>query len=371
MINKRYHKTAFLAPRLPPYIDGVGDYSANLIRNSPELQDALLLVYEGGLDLLSNFPRLKIESIPSDLHDLDSLLFEADVSLLIVQYSAYGFHSRGCPLALLKAVRRWRLSNRENRLLIMAHELWTRSVPWRLDGIRQLLHRRECLKLACSADYIFTSTSGYQAWLSSIVPPSKLRTLPIGSNIIPLEPFPLFNDRETGGWVLFGKQRSRIRALESFRSWIPKLYAAGLIDKLEIVGSAESSVDDEHEMRLLTELLPREVFVRHGELNVSDLSRVLARNRYGLLSQTPQSSTKSGVFMAYASHQLAVVVSQNWKSSVPFGQWVIEPSSLFTLDTSQTQIAIAVRSLFDWYTQNASWPTIAEVYRSVIAQISL
>jgi hypothetical protein len=287
------------------------------------------------------------------------------ISCLIVQYSGYGFDSRGAPLALLRAIRAWRCQTKSAKLILMAHELWHSPPWWKPAAAIQFFHKRELCALAKCSDQVFTSTEGYLLSMTPFVEPSKLRCLPIGSNIIPNYP-PENPYRILGRWVLFGKQGSRLVSLKSFGPNLSLLHSKGLLQRLIVIGSRDRSDLDEQEIRLLQQYLPTHAYEQTGLLTEEQISECLLQAEFGVLGQSFESFTKSTILMAYASHGVVPVVPAGPHRDSPYS-WIQLVDNLLTPNTGGYSLTAIRSSLLDWYHQNGDWNQISRAYLEAIS----
>jgi hypothetical protein len=366
MSDNQRRSIAFLVPTLPPFIDGVGDYTTRLCEHSSFLSHSLFLAAKGAEESLSMSPSQAILPLPCDGRQLIKLLADCDIKIVILQYSSFGFDARGCPLWLLNALRQWRYRNPSSTLVVMAHELWFTPALLSPNHLLQVFHRRKLIKLFRYCDHIFTSTPGYADTLRKLIAYVSISALPIGSNILPT-PGGSSVKRNANAWVLFGRQSSRIRALQAFSKWIPLLFEAGLLHSLEIVGSVDSADLLQLEKTKLAALLPHSKSYHHGSLTAPDVSDVLSSSTYGLFAQPLASCLKSGIFMAYAAHKLAVVVPESLTSSCKPASIVLAAHDLVNTSNPSAVAAKAACDLFVWYQANASWDSISRAYEDVLA----
>ncbi len=355
----------FIVSRLPPAVCGVGDYTMRLIEHLRLATPPTMLVMEGAEATRAAVPGLPVEQITADRAALLSRLRELGAACVVLQYVGYGFHWRCCPLWLLRALGEWRRSVRGARLVVMAHELWVRCAWWKPDWIIQQVHRRALRRLAAVADQVFTSTEGYRASLADVVPAGRLRVLPIGSNIVPVAA-PETAAREPGSWVLFGRQGSRVNALRTMAPWLAKLHAAGHIRSLTVAGSSQGDAFAAEEKCLLASALPADAIQILGPLPPADLSRLFLRTQFGIFAQTPASFTKSGIFMAYASHGLAIVADNAAGLTGEPHRRVLHPSDLLGGKAGAEAVRERGAHLLEWYGTTADWESIAAAYRTAI-----
>ena len=158
---------------------------------------------------MNSFEQYPVEETDGTTRDLRDRLPTRGGKVL-VQYSAYGFDRHGYPRWLIKALLEWKKES-QGTLAIMFHEIWAFWPIWNKNYLLQQLHRRDLRRLLRVTDAVFTSTSSQAAHLTALSPRCPIQVLPVGSNIRRVQTTD--GDREAGLAVLFGLQRSRIRAL--------------------------------------------------------------------------------------------------------------------------------------------------------------
>ena len=356
----------FILPQLPPAVCGLGDFSMKLLGQMRLDPPPHILVMTGAEATRAAHPELKVESLPAGGARLVARLAELKTERVLVEYVGQGFHTRGCPLGFLGALRKWRADTSGARLVIMFQELWFEPAWWKPDWILQKLHRIALRRLARVVDQVFVSTAGYGRWLAGAAAPERLRVLPNAATIPPVAP-PADARREAGTWVLFGRQGSRLAALDEIAAWPGKLHAAGRLKKLWLAGSRESAEMNAREDALAASLLPPGTVEILGPKSPEELSRIFLTAEFGIFSQSPLSYTKSTIFMAYASHGIGIVSPNTLGASEAPQCWVTHPSEMLDgAAISSAAVADRGRRLAEWYEQNASWPRIAAAYRSAL-----
>ncbi len=355
---------ALLVPRLPPSICGIGGYTSQLLKHLADSDSIILFVRDGCSASKLSFSQSDVQEVPSHQADFLNLLNLKCVSCLIVQYSGYGFNSRGAPLALLRAIRAWRSQHRSAKLILMAHELWHTPPWWKPNAVMQFFHRRELCALAQCADQVFTSTEGYAFWLTPFVDQCKLKCLPIGSNITPIVP-PETSCRIPGLWVLFGKQGSRLNSLRAFAPTLSILHKRGLLQRLVVIGSNDSFDLDQQEARLLQQFLPSQSYEQTGTMPDEQISQTLLQSEYGVLGQSCESFTKSTILMAYASHGVIPVVASDAPRK-PSYAWLQAVDHLLVMNSTAERLASIREDLLAWYQQNGDWNHISLAYSEAI-----
>ncbi|MDP9004041.1 MAG: glycosyltransferase family 4 protein [Verrucomicrobiota bacterium] len=340
---------------LPELTGGVGDYTNRLLENLPRFADLRLIIPKTGIRPANSFERYPVVETERTTQDLRARL-PARGGRVLVQYSAYGFDRFGYPRWLIKALLDWKKESR-GTLAIMFHEIWAFWPVWNKNYFVQRLHRRDLRKLLRAADAVFTSTTSQAEYLTALSPACAIEVLPVGSNIRSVAA-PV-GEREPGLAVLFGLQRSRIRALRKMHEELKSLAASGRIRKIVTAGSGRSAEGDEEELALLLGLELSDGFDQRGPLPGEKISELLSAAMFAISAQDELSVTKSGTFMAAAAHGLNIL-SNYADTSKP------EPLSLLTSPRelinglTDTELQSRGEKLRQWQERTSAWPLITE-----------
>ena len=94
-----------IVPKLPPSIDGVGDYAFNLalgLKSYSNIQTEFLVGDSKwkGTKIINGFPVINFNSEKKD----DYLEILNKYSLVLLQYVGYGYEKRGCPYWLINGI---------------------------------------------------------------------------------------------------------------------------------------------------------------------------------------------------------------------------------------------------------------------------
>ena len=277
---------------------------------------------------------------------------------VLVQYSAYGFDRFGYPRWLLRGLRDWKRRS-GGLLVIMFHEIWTFWPILNRNYLIQQLHRRDLRSLLDHADAIFTSTPSQASHLRELNRSVTIELLPVGSNIRCIARGD--KTRQPQLAVLFGLQTSRIRALQKTAADLKRLAAVERITKLVTVGAGNTVDGDAEERPLLESLRLADGFQQRGELPEEEVSALLFNATFGISVQDDLSVTKSGTFMAYASHGLNILSYFAGVSQPPPLCWAIRTGELRE-GISYTELRTRAENLRAWQKQNCSWSQIAEQF---------
>lgn len=344
-------ETVIVCPELAA--GGVGDYTRRLLENLPRIPDLRLIVPRVGNRPVSAFEDYPVEETDSTRKGLCARLPVR--GKVFVQYSAYGFDRYGYPRWLIQALLDWKKES-QGSLAIMFHEIWTFWPVWNKNYLLQQLHRRALRRLLRVTDVVFTSTSSQAEHLTALSPRCAIEVLPVGSTIRPVQA--TGTERETGVAVLFGLQRTRLRALRKMHPKLKSLGAAGKIRKIVTAGGGRSREGDAAESALLLALELAEGFDQRGPLPEEKISELLSASEFALSAQDELSITKSGTFMAAANHGLNIISCFADASKPEPLSLLISPDELMK-GVRQTELESRGEKLRQWQERTAAWPHIA------------
>ena len=124
-----------IVPRLPPAIDGLGDYAfylAKQLRNDWEIDSHFIV---GNPQWKSEqpigFPVVTIDerSSASLLEALQSPS-RSLISSVLLHYVGYGYAKRACPFWLTRGLDQWKRQRPHRRLITVFHEIYAFGPPW-------------------------------------------------------------------------------------------------------------------------------------------------------------------------------------------------------------------------------------------------
>jgi glycosyltransferase involved in cell wall biosynthesis len=338
----------------PELSGGVGDYTRRLLEHLPRIAGLRLIIPKIGNRPASSFEQYPVEEAEGTARDIRDRL-PTHGGKVLVQYSAYGFNWLGYPRWLIQGLLDWKKHSR-GALVVMFHEIWTFWPIWNRNHVLQQLHRRDLRRLLRVADAVFTCTASQAEHLTSLSPRCPIEVLPAGSNIRRVRATE--REEESGLAVLFGLQRSRIRALQKMGAELKALGAAGRIRKIVTAGSGRSCDGDEEELALLLKLELIDSFEQLGPLPEEKISELLSTCEFAISVQDELSITKSGTFMAFAAHGLNIL-SCYADASKP------EPLSLMTSPKEllegvpHVELESRGEKLRQWQERTSAWPLIA------------
>jgi hypothetical protein len=179
-----------IVPRLPPAVDGLGDYGLNLAR---QLRQDFGLVTDFvvgdpnwvGESSIEGFT-VKQVAMQSSAALLDLLASESPYcATVFLHYVGYGYAKRGCPLWLVEGLERWRGAASNRRLVTMFHEIYANGPIWTSAFWTSPLQKNLAERLAFLSDNCFTSKQGYAEIIYRLSQGkhAKIPALPVFSNV--------------------------------------------------------------------------------------------------------------------------------------------------------------------------------------------
>lgn len=289
-----------IVPRLPPSIDGVGDYALNLarqLRNDFNIQTQFVVgdpSWNGAVEI-EGFPVKKIQDrSPEALLDALSENLSAPVLLHSV---GYGYDRRGCPRWLVKGLQHWRNLYPNLSLVTMFHEISAFGPPWTSAFWLSSLQKNLVGKLATISNNCITSKQSYADLVNRLSKYLKIEIycLPVFSTIGEPGFLRPLNERSRR-LIVFGSRNARLQIYDRCIPSITKI--CKLLDIQEIV-----------DIGVPTNLRFKEISVipvrEEGILEASKISELMQDAIAGFLDFPPPSYlAKSTVFASYCAHGL-------------------------------------------------------------------
>lgn len=368
-----------IVPRLPPAIDGVGDYAFLLARQlraahgvnthfvvcdtgwKPEdggrtTEDGLRtsdIRYPTSDIRLDGFPvhQLRERSAAELLRVLNQPGMPTTV---LLQYVGYGYERRGCPLWLVRGLDKWRKQKAENRnqnqdsrkqkteikndegrdtfqlsqfpisalpnLVTMFHELYAFGPVWRSSFWTSPVQRWIAKSLAQLSDGCVTNLRRNVPVLRRMTGRgvADFTVLPVFSNVGEPEVLPEWDERPPR-MIVFGSAGQRRQVYEGHRAELEQACRAMNLEEIVDIGAP-------------LEIPPLAVPVlQRGILSATEVSREMLNGRAGFFAYPAAYLGKSTIFAAYAAHGLVPItfssnVMEN-EDGLKAGEHFITPSS--------------------------------------------
>jgi hypothetical protein len=295
-----------VVPRLPPAIDGVGDYALSLARQLRKdfgIKTHFIIGDPAwaGDSSVETFPisRVSERSAANLLSNLTNCL--EPVYGVLLHYVGYGYARRGAPTWLVNGLEKWHKHSDKARLLTMFHEVYASGPFWTSSFWLSSLQKRLAARLTLLSDTCHTSRQGYAEILRELSrnKHSSIATLPMFSSIGEPEETPIpLKDRKRR-LVVFGSRHSRLRVYEKSLSSLKYVCRALAIEEIFDVGppvgsSIVSQVDG----------VP---VVQTGQRQAAEISDILSDSIAGFFEYNPAFLAKSTIFAAYSAHRMLPV----------------------------------------------------------------
>lgn len=372
-----------LLPRLPPALDGVGDYTERLAEHWPRSGTAApwqYLVRRDADHARTTHPAAVIEEMVPRAGALANQLGQLRTATAVVQYVGYGYEPRGIPLWLPQALIRWKRGGSDRRVAVMFHELyasgtWRGSAFWLMPLARHII--RQLLRVS---SVWMTSCAAHEEKLLRSLGADNTRgaVIPIGSNIPLSSTAALDRPWQTSAGklrvVVFGLAFTRLWILRHHRRLLRQLVQEGRVESITLVGQRLDDAAQLVELQALREEIGQpSVWREETNLSAAQISAVLAGQDLGLIANEPDMLTKSGVFAAYTGHGILTVVADQLGRPLPA---IWRDAVLLNADTEASVQALSrslnnpseiasrraqVRVLGE---SEISWPRIAERWQA-------
>ena len=303
-----------IAPELPPTVGGVADYTAILSRRLVEVSDGTVepVPMHAG-DQSAEAIEIDLPSV--DLSGRCSAVALAETvqelaadaegwAVVLLEYSGYGYASRGAPLWLARGLRR--VCGEDGvPLITMFHELYATGPPWTSAFWMAPLQQHVAAQLARMSAGIVTNRKSRVSWLQRHQASESIavRMQPVFSNVGEPDRLPPFEKRARHA-VVFGGGGRKSTVYDEHRNLLRRLIDQEGFSRILDIGPAEDGV-------LLEESWSRSL----GVLSADEISDRLASVSLGVLSYPGSRLGKSGVAAAFASHGVPFLLLNEEKSS--------------------------------------------------------
>ncbi|MGB3296356.1 MAG: hypothetical protein WBB01_25500 [Phormidesmis sp.] len=359
-----------IVPRLPPVIDGVGDYAYRLaqqMRQDFDIQTHFIVGDPNwiGPSDLGGFSVSRLSRRSAS--DLRLVLKHQPSAIIFLHYVSYGYAKRGCPNWLVNALNQWHASNSNARLVTMFHEVYASGSPWTSSFWLLPLQKKLIFRLTQLSNACFTNRQEYAQRLQRLNSKKTFQAavLPVFSNIGELTQASPLAERSKR-LVIFGSRNARLWAYEQCLSTLNQICADLDIQEICDIGvptglSFSNQID-----------VP---VIEKGICSAQEVSAILA-NSIASFSNFPPPSffAKSTVFAAYCAHKLIPItafpdapITDGLQSGTHY--WSMhQPTKKLSLTVAQT---IADQA-YDWYQNHTlSKQAVVFAYHFHIPSIAL
>jgi hypothetical protein len=311
MTYKKRERVYQIVPRLPPDIDGVGDYALNLARHL-QLKfgiDTHFLIGDPnwtGANNLEGFNVAKVSSRSATSLETQLSQFSPEYPVLL-HYAGYGYAERGCPAWLIAGLKRWKHQCKYSHLVTMFHETSASGPIWTSAFWLSTLQVKLLKQIVRLSDRILTSKQLYAEILQGVVNQQKssqddgkvtIPALPVFSNVgEPKVILPLYKRDDT--IVVFGGVTIRSRVYRHHGEELLRICDQLNIKKIIDIGP-NTDLQTSNIGNIKIEVL--------GSRPALEVSHVLSSAFAGLIDYPINFLGKSTVFASYCAHGLLPVV---------------------------------------------------------------
>lgn len=300
-----------IVPRLPPLVDGLGDYALNLAHQllvDHHLSTQFIVCDSAWQGCLSegSLSESVVDVLP--MHSADALLSIllgngstfTRASILLLHYSNYGYAKRGCPFWLVDGIERW-LKTGNKRLVTMFHELYASShKPWTSSFWLSATQKRLATRTAQSSDRCLTSRESYAQELFRLSSRhlAAVPTLPVFSGVgEPQQVTPIA--ARSPRLVVFGQAANRLRVYQKSLAALKHV-----CQQLEIAEIWDMGPPLELNLPEIAAELGGVPIVVMGQKSATEVGQILLHSRAGFIDYFSGSLAKSTIFAAYCAYGL-------------------------------------------------------------------
>lgn len=339
-----------IVPRLPPAIDGVGDYVL-AITESVESQANLephFLVCDPKWkpDSSTNSSRISQISLRNK-QSLCEALQNLNHNIVILHYVGYGYAKWGCPNWLFEGLKKWKGENPRNKVITMFHEIYAeRSKPWKHNFWLSETQKKLAKKLIDISNFYMTNSDAHATKIAILAKKDTLKipVLPVISNIGEISQ-PVPTEYRTPRLIVFGQANTRNRAYTNSVDTLSQICDQIAIEEIADIGPPIP--------------LPKSIanipIRQFGLLESSEISKIMSRSLAGFVNYDINRLAKSGVFAAYCAHGLLPITQSSNNSSIDgleSAKHYWTPSHTNSQDLSTEMIGDIAKNAFKWYTEH-------------------
>jgi hypothetical protein len=292
-----------IIPRLPPAIDGVGDYALNLARQLHKdfnIQTRFVVGNPSwtGADEIEGFPVSQVTE--RSTNGLLTTLSDDCTATVILHYVGYGYAKRGCPVWLINGLQRWKTLFPERSLITMFHEVYASGYPWTSAFWLSPLQQNLAARLVKMSDRCWTSlqkTVQLLSQLSSGQLPSTF-SLPVFSSTGEAREVLSLTERRRR-LVIFGSYGRRLPIYQKSHDILVKI-----VQNLEI----EEILDIGKPLSLKLTQINGVPVVSLGEQPSSIIDSFLIDAVAGVIDYPAKILAKSTIFASYCAHAMLPIV---------------------------------------------------------------
>jgi glycosyltransferase involved in cell wall biosynthesis len=297
-------KIITIVPRLPPLIDGVGDYALQLaqaLRTQHQIETEFIVCDPSWQGAVPFSVQVLTAAAATELFDR---LCRSSASIVLFQLSGYGYHKWSLYGWIVDALQRWqrRMGDRV-KLVTMFHELYKPMGrrPWRHRFWFGPEQKALIKRLSRASDRVLTNCAAYAIELAQLSGGrhDHIPVLPVFSNIPVPDRLLRLADRPRR-LVVFGLDGTRARVYHQAIDGLNEFCLQFGIESVVDIG-APTGLD-------LAARLAVPV-VEMGYQSPESVSELLQQAIAGWTLYDANLLSKSGIFAAYCAHGLIPIVT--------------------------------------------------------------
>lgn len=352
-----------IVPAVPPEFNGLGDYARQLWRHwpepKPEWHVAALRVPAGAAQA---WPGVTFHEFQPTAESLLEALLESRAETVALHYVGHGYHPKGVPLWLPKALARWKPAT-GGRLVTFFHELFAVAPPWRMTAyltpVAILLLRR----LVSLSDDCATNCELYARQIRTYGGlPITARVIPVGSNVPSASPARPWTGETVpeGGFrvAVFGSYGSRVLAARQHGRLLTRMRQLGLLHSLTLIGREGDGKDVE---LVRTFCAPATRF----DASEDEVARELSSAHLCPTHADADRLGKSGVVAAACANGAVPIVAAPSRAVGPYvPNPPRNPNHAIGVLTDPERLC-TVRRAVEKHAQLSSWPAIVQDWLSL------
>ena len=338
-----------IVPRLPPAIDGVGDYALNLarqLRKDFNIQTHFIVgnsTWQGAAEI-EGFSVSQITDSSANIL-VNVLSNYHSSSPVLLHYVGYGYAQRGCPVWLVDGLQRWKGLYPKSNLVTMFHEISASGPPWTSAFWLSSLQKDLAAQLTKLSDRCITSKQLYADIITQISQGkhNQVPFLPVFSNIGEPDKLPPDLSERQQRLVIFGGVANRARVYNQSQRILDYVCQRLNIQEIYDIGTPTG---------ITPSFIGKVPILEIGEQPANKVSDILANSIAGFSDYNPDFLAKSTIFAAYCAYRLLAI---NAKGSVAIIDGIEAGKHYWVPDINRNDLGdqfnwqtIADNS-FDWY----------------------
>lgn len=361
-----------IVPRMPPMVDGVGDYAINLAKclfNYCGISSRFIVADPAWpeSEQCNGFPAHKLKSINSI--ELSDCLKSYSGNVFLLHYVGYGFNTRGVPGWLLEGLNQCG----GLRLITFFHEIWATGKPWSSAFWLHPMQRYLVHQIAKLSDRVLTSNRRMAMLIGG-----NVCTLPIPSNLAAVA-VPQIACPGIPPWrvVLFGKVPNRIQNIKANTGFLRKLHENNLLKYVEITGECSNTFPNPSEdVACLVKILPSNMIRVQQNSSPERIMNSFGQSDFSVWHYPGSLLTKSTVFMTSISCGCPVILPTiDSNGELEAGRhYMVCNGKAQSLDTfihesKSGKLNMVGETARQWYLKNADWSVITKKFGNLLAPL--